>query len=180
MTAPGFTIWSSASVVGAEVLKIRICVCSLSKNHQPRVLYTSFAKCGPQDTCSPMCESSRNMLISWSPTLEPEYLGVWFRSLHFPAALQVAPAFGAQNFETSGAPPRRGGARPSAALSACANPDRKHATRRPRTAKSRVRSRTAGTRRRLLARSLAQRSARMRARAPRLSSRRAFRCPGYR
>ena len=82
---------------------------------------------------------------------------MWLRSLHFPPALQVAPAFGAPNFETSGAPPlpEWGGARPGAALSsACANPDRKHATRRPRKAKSRVRSRTAGTRRRLRARSL--------------------------
>lgn len=82
---------------------------------------------------------------------------MWLRSLHFPQALQVAPASGAQKFERSGAPPlpERGGARPSAALSsACANPDLRHATRRPRKAKSRVRSRTAGTKRRLLARSL--------------------------
>ena len=116
-----------------------------------------FCKLRPQATCSPISKSSRKTLISWSPTLESEYLGVWLRSLHFPQALQVAPASGAQKFERRGAPPlpERGGARPSAALSsACANPDLRHATRRPRTAKSRVRSRTAGTKRRLLARSL--------------------------
>lgn len=154
ITAPGFTIWSFASVVGAEVLKIRIWVCFSSKNHQP--LHHSFAKCGPQATCS-LISRSRKTLISWSPTLESEQVGVWLQSLHFPQALQVAPAFGAQEFETSGAPPlpEKGGARHSAALSsACANPDRRHATRRPRTAKSRVRSRTAGTKRPLLARSL--------------------------
>lgn len=176
ITAPGFTIWSFASVVGAEVLKIRIWVCFSSKNHQP--LHHSFAKCGPQATCSPI--RSRKTLISWSPTLESEQVGVWLQSLHFPQALQVAPAFGAQEFETSGAPPLAGrGTAPRSPPPALTQTEgtQPGGLERPNLV-------CAPAPRELSARfwpaPSAQRPARMRARAPRLSSRRAFRCPGYR
>lgn len=53
----------------------------------------------------------------------PEYLGTLLRNLHFPLALQVAPVFGAEKFETSGPRPSPvGGAQRSRTLSAaCAS-----------------------------------------------------------